>query len=99
MENKVIVRRSPNPKKKWRVTFSNGTSVNFGATGYENYTEHQNLTRRARYIARHQKREHWTAMRTAGFWSRWLLWEKPTMRAAANEITSKFNVHVVVLAD
>jgi hypothetical protein len=96
MDIKVTIRRSPKAKKKWRATFSNGKVVNFGASGYQNYTQHGNEEKRLRYIGRHAKREHWNNIMTAGFWSRWLLWEKPTIHEAARAIANKFKVSVLV---
>ena len=39
--------------------------------------------------------ENWNNPLTAGFWSRWLLWEKPTLNEAVRNINAKFNnLHV-----
>jgi hypothetical protein len=80
--------------KKWRVIFDDGTHVDFGAKGYSDYTIHKDPVRKARYIIRHRLRENWTNSKTAGFWSRWLLWEKPTLKQAANEIKRRFGISV-----
>jgi hypothetical protein len=89
---KVFLSRSKT--KKWRVTFQNGTHVDFGAKGYSDYTIHKDPVRKARYIIRHRLRENWRNPKTAGFWSRWLLWEKPTLRQASNEIKKRFGINV-----
>ncbi len=53
-------------------------------------------TRRAMLQAEYERvnstKEHWgiDGIRTAGFWSRWLLWSKPSLRGGARTITSKF---------
>ena len=42
-------------------------------------------------------KERWgiDGIRTAGFWSRWLLWSKPSLRGAARGVESKFrNVRI-----
>lgn len=93
---RVLLRKSPNKTKKWRVTLEDGKSVDFGATGYEDFTMHKNANRKNLYITRHQKRENWgkSGIRTAGFWSRWLLWEKPSFNNAINYIQNKFNIKV-----
>jgi Family of unknown function (DUF5754) len=56
--------------------------VLFGAKGYSNYTIHKDPLRKQRYITRHQKKEDWTRRGafTPGFWSRWVLWNKPTLK-------------------
>lgn len=90
----VHIKKSPNAKKKYRVTFENGTHVDFGGKGYSDYTIHKDPERKERYIIRHRKREDWKDPKTAGFWSRWLLWEKPTLRGSANFIKTKFGIRI-----
>ena len=74
------------PPKKWTATFPDGKKVSFGAAGYEDYTMHQDKERMENYIKRHQGTENWHNPYTAGFWSRWLLWSKPTMKEAIKEV-------------
>jgi hypothetical protein len=40
--------------------------------------------------------ENWkkSGVHTAGFWSRWLLWSKPTMTGAKALIKKKFNISI-----
>lgn len=92
----VRLTRSPLAAKKFRVLFENGTHIDFGAKGYSDYTMHKDPDRKKRYIIRHQKKEMWGAqgMHTAGFWSRWLLWEKPSLESAKNYIRKRFNISV-----
>jgi hypothetical protein len=70
---------------KFRAVFPEGKSVSFGRRGYSDYTIHKDATRMKRYLVRHRKREAWgsAGRYTAGFWSRWLLWSKPNLQAAA----------------
>lgn len=37
----VKIRRSPNPRKKFRVILEDGRTVDFGARGYSDYTKHR----------------------------------------------------------
>ena len=46
-------------------------------------------TRRERTLKRHKANEDWTDPKTAGFWARHLLWNKPTLQASARELRSK----------
>ena len=50
---KVTLRKSPNPEKKYRVTFEDGSHVDFGGAGYSDYTIHKDPSRMKRYLARH----------------------------------------------
>lgn len=90
-----IVEPSTRADKKMMVTLPTGRVVFFGAAGAEDYTTHKDPARRASYIARHQPREDWSDPTTAGFWSRWLLWEEPTLRAAFAAVSKRLNAKVV----
>lgn len=71
--------------------------VNFGASGYEDYTMHQDITRKKNYIIRHHDNENWNDPRTAGFWSKNLLWNKKTIKASANDIQKKYKMKVMLV--
>jgi hypothetical protein len=53
-----------------------------GASGYSDFTIHKDEQRKQRYINRHKTNEIWSnsGIDTAGFRSRWLLWNKPTTK-------------------
>ena len=81
-------------KHKYYIVTADGKKVYFGAAGMSDYTIHKDPERKQRYISRHKKNEDWTksGINTAGWWSRWLLWEKPTIKEAYNNITTKFKI-------
>jgi hypothetical protein len=93
----VLLTKSPHLEKKFRVVLENGKSVNFGARGYQDFTQHKNPERMRLYLIRHKSREHWgpNNINTAGFWSRWLLWSKPSLQDAIKLMNKKFNIHIV----
>jgi hypothetical protein len=80
-----VIRASP--PHKWRAVFPDGKKVNFGLRGYSDYTIHKDHARMLRYLTRHVKRENWSPSGRfkAGFWSRWLLWSKPSLNGAARQ--------------
>ena len=94
----VSVKKSPNPDKKLRATLIDEDQklhhVDFGASGYEDYTTHKNPKRKALYLARHSAREDWkkSGLMTPGFWSRWGLWNLPTLEASINDTKRRFNL-------
>ena len=92
---KVLLRNSPKSEKKYRVTFEDGKSVDFGGKGYSDFTIHKDPERMRRYLARHSRMgETWnkTGIHTAGFWSRWLLWSRPSMPEAKKYMTKRFGI-------
>lgn len=94
--SKYILSRSTRSGKKWQVETPNGKTVHFGARGYEDYTMHQDSNRKANYLSRHEARENWekSGLNTAGFWSRWLLWNKKTLDASIKDIENRFGVEI-----
>ena len=74
----IVVAPSTRAGSKWMATTGDRT-VHFGAAGYEDYTHHKDPDRRRLYIQRHRSR---SGLLTPGRLSRWLLWERPTLRAA-----------------
>ena len=93
MSDIILLSRSTRKGKKFMVTFEDGKKIHFGADGSADYTIHKDPKRKERYIKRHQKNENWNDPRTAGFWSRWLLWNKPTIRGSKIDISRKFNIN------
>ena len=93
----VALYKSENSNKKLTAVFydANGKfikSVNFGATGYSDFTRHKNEQRKKRYLNRHRKNENWEDYMTAGSLSRWLLWNKTTLQASATDYAKRFNL-------
>ena len=93
-------------KKKMEISLYNTKTkrlkvIKIGSAGMGDYTiftreqgkkiadEHKE-----RYIDRHQKREYWTktGIPTAGFWSRWLLWNKPTIKESIDYVLKTFDL-------
>ena len=80
----VRLRRATNGIHKFMAIFPDGKVVRFGRKGYSDFTIHKDRERMKRYLTRHRSRENWTraGARTAGFWSRWILWSEPSLQAA-----------------
>lgn len=105
MVDRVFLTRSKNPKKKFTIFWFNKETqrynkVDFGAANYEDYTIHKNIKRKNNYIRRHSgMNEDWgkSGRHTAGFWSRWLLWNKPNFSDAMEDIEKRFNIRINIL--
>jgi len=81
-------------KKKYMIITPTGKKIGFGAVGYEDYTMHKDEERKQRYVARHKKHEDWHNKNTAGFWSKNLLWNKPTLKESIEDTEKKFNIKI-----
>ena len=83
----IKMSRSDKPGKKYYALFKRKDNdrekrVYFGSAGMSDFTKHKDPERKKRYITRHQKRENWNDPLTAGYWARWVLWNKPTISAS-----------------
>jgi len=92
-----LERMSSSSPKKWRITGPEAT-VTFGAKGYQDFTQHKDRERQERYLLRHRHNENWTksGATTAGFWSRWLLWNKPSLAASIRDTKKRFGFQIHV---
>ena len=84
---KVILRYTKDGRERTK-------NIRFGRRPYEDYTIHKDEERKKLYIERHAKRENWTkqGIFTAGFWSRWLLWNRSTISASLEDIRDRFDI-------
>ena len=92
-----ILFHSNKPNKKYAAVYIKNNKlkeIHFGDSRYEDYTQHKDPVRKQRYINRHKKHEDWSNPFTAGFWSRWLLWNKPTLDASIEDIEKRFNIDI-----
>ena len=96
----VYFRKSTNPKKKYMVTIYDKTNsiktIHYGASGYSDYTKHKDKERMKRYENRHRSSENWSksGIKTAGFWSKWILWNKTSISASIRDTSSRFNITI-----
>jgi hypothetical protein len=91
------LRRSHKPEKKWDAVFIKDDGkekvVSFGAAGMSDYTKHRDKTRKQRYLKRHSGMgEHWRKPDTPGALARWVLWNKPSLRASLADYKKRFNL-------
>jgi hypothetical protein len=91
--------KSSRKGKKWMVKPLGiggiNRTIHFGAESSSDFTIHHYEDRKERYIKRHQKRENWNDSTTAGFWARWMLWEKPSIAEAIANIKRRFGIRVI----
>jgi len=90
----IELRKSTRKDKKY-MAIVEGKKVHFGAKGYSDYTIHKDPKRKEAYLSRHKPRENWNDKKTAGFWSRWILWNKPTLRDSIRHTENKFGLNIV----
>ena len=89
----VVITKSKNSsKKKYDARIDGTKTVSFGQQGASDFTKHKDKDRKEAYIARHKKNEDWTksGVKTAGFYSKHVLWNKPTLKESIDDINKRF---------
>ena len=93
---RIIV--SPLPKKKYRAEFDDGTHTDFGAKGYKDYTIFSKgdpavaEQHKEQYLRRHRDRENWKDYKSPGALSRFILWNKPSIRDSIADYKRRFGL-------
>lgn len=85
--------KSKKSGKKYTAIFINiktkrEKKIHFGDSNYEDYVSHKDEKRKKLYIARHKKLEDWNNPLTAGYWSRWFLWNTTSYKRNFDYIKS-----------
>ena len=88
----VVITKSKKPDKKYDARIDGSKTVSFGQKGASDFTKHKDKDRKERYIDRHKAREDWNAsgVKIAGFYSKHVLWNKPTLKASIDDINKRF---------
>ena len=92
------VKPSSDPDKKLDVTIEQPSgrdkTIRIGAKGMDDFTKTGDEEQKERYIDRHKAREDWklSGILTAGFWSKHLLWNRPTLSGSIADVKKRFDV-------
>ena len=87
--------KSDRKDKRFKVVLGDGSVVHFGSPEHQNFTIHKDEGRKRLYIIRHSANENWNDIRTAGFWSKHLLWNKPTLSQSIRDIEHTFGIQII----
>jgi hypothetical protein len=82
--------------KKYDVINENGKKISFGDNRYTDYTINKNDKQKELYLNRHKK-EDWTNLNKAGAWSRYLLWNRKTLKASIKDMEKLFKIHILLV--
>jgi hypothetical protein len=94
----LSVTPSDKPEKKLQVKLESESgrekNIHIGAKGMDDFTKTKDEEQKQRYLDRHRAKEDWrlSGLMTAGFWSRYLLWNKPSLSASVADVKRRFGV-------
>jgi hypothetical protein len=93
----LSIKRDTDGKHKLVATFKNKEtgrtkSTHFGAAGYTDFTKSKDEEKKKLYLNRHKKNENWSDPTSAGALSRYILWNKPTIKASIADYKKHFKL-------
>ena len=86
----VIITRSKKKYKKNGAVIDSKKTISCGAKGASDMTQHKDPERKQRYIKSHKKNENWNDPKTAGFYAKHVLWNKPTLKASIADLNKQY---------
>ena len=91
-----FVKSDRDGKRYKAVFFENAKKVkttHFGLDTGSTYIDHKDEDKKKAYIARHSKNnENWNDYQSAGSLSRYILWNKTSLKDSINDYKKKFNL-------
>jgi len=81
---------------KLAVMTPQGDFIHFGGKYAEDYTIHKDDKRKKDFLSRHspKERRQWADPSTAAFWTRWLLYNLPTIGESVANIEQTFGIKI-----
>lgn len=97
----AVLSKQRSGPKKYKIVFTRSDgktkTLYFGDSTREDYTIHGDTERKRRYLARHKARENWNDPMTPGALSKWLLWNKLSLKASVSDYSKRFGIPVKIL--
>lgn len=97
MKEEFVLLKSNRKGKKFMVfNVETGKVIHFGSKPYSDMTIHKNEDIKKRYIFRHRKNENWekSGIDSAGFWSRYILWNLPSLDGSIKDTEKRFGIKI-----
>ena len=91
----VEIKESNNSKRMTAIFFRDGKKVkttHFGQRGSSTYIDHNDKSLKTNYIKRHIVNENWDDYMSAGSLSRYILWNKPTLKSSIADYMKMFKL-------
>ena len=89
----VVISKSDNKNKKYKAVIDGRKTIHFGHSSYDDFTTHNDSKRRDNYIARTSKQDHSKQNVASPAWmSRFILWEKPTLKGAVENANKNIKI-------
>ena len=71
-------------------------TIHFGDNRYDSFETHGDEERKKRYEARH-KNEDWDNLQKPAAFSKWILWNKPTLKASIKDMEKRDDIKIHII--
>lgn len=92
---KVEIVKSDRGEKRFKAVFSKDNkkvkTTHFGSLG-KSYIDHNDVKLKTNYLKRHKPRENWNDKFSAGSLSRYILWNKKTLKDSIRDYKKIFDL-------
>ena len=98
--NLYSTKSKKNVNKKYDVLDSDTKFViSFGDSRFQDYTIHKDSDIKTNCVSRHKTNENWglTGIRSAVFYSRWILWNKTTLQYSIRDVNKRSNINTKLI--
>ena len=92
---RYILKKATSKNKKWMIITPDDKVIQFGAEGMSDYTINKDPKRKESYLSRHRANENWNDLKSAGAWSRWLLWNEPSLTKSIKDMERRFKIDII----
>ena len=87
----IEISKSNRSDKKFKAVIDGNKTIHFGSSAHSDFTKHKDPERKERYIKRHSNEDHSKSNIASPAWmSRFILWEKPTLKGAVDNANKKY---------
>lgn len=96
----AVLTKSPKSEKRFKVIVEDDKrkkTIHFGSgkpAGKGAFIDHKDPKIKDAWEARHKVREDWNDPFTAGFWSKWVLWNKETLEDSIEDLEKKYSIEI-----
>jgi hypothetical protein len=91
------LKKAEDGKHKYTIIFKTKEGkekkISFGAMGYDDYIITNDDKKKEAYIARHKVREDWNDPFSKGALSRYILWNKKTLKESLDDYLKRFKIN------
>ena len=88
----IEISTSTRSDNKFKAVIDGKQTIHFGSSAHSDFTKHKDPERKERYIKRHSNEDHSKSNIASPAWmSRFMLWDKPTLKGAVDNANKKYN--------